>query len=197
MSILHVFHKEQEEHFGEDLGGRVRRLLWDLLEYPETSKPAQFISVLSIAIVCLSTITLMVAAGQYLILLTTLMQVEAVLENDLEFMTDQLKLNISRDNLNLRIEWDLEGEKRMLLRGLQAFDSLAVAFFTIEFIIRLLLSPIKTKFLKNRMNMVSFVKSCLLCQVDLIALIPYYLSNILAGLQDLEIIGKLCYSSSI
>ena len=55
MSILRVFHKEQEEHFGEDLGGRVRRLLWDLLEYPETSKPAQFISVLSIAIVCLST----------------------------------------------------------------------------------------------------------------------------------------------
>ena len=125
------------------------------------------------------------------------MQVEAVLENDIELMTDQLKLNISRNNLNLRIDWDLEGEKRMLLSGLQAFDSLAVAFFTIEFIIRLLLSPIKAKFLKDRMNLVSFAKSVLMFQVDLIALIPYYLSNILAGLQDLEIIGKAWLTSTL
>lgn len=58
--------KESEEHFGDHLTGRVRRRLWDLLEYPETSKPAQFISVLSIAIVCLSTVTLMVTSLYHL-----------------------------------------------------------------------------------------------------------------------------------
>ena len=32
------FIQEKEEEFGEDRLGRVRTCLWDLLEYPETSK---------------------------------------------------------------------------------------------------------------------------------------------------------------
>ena len=42
---------------------------------------------------------------------------EAVLENELE--EGLLKVNLSRDNLDLKLTWDLEGEKMALLEALQ------------------------------------------------------------------------------
>ena len=42
---------------------------------------------------------------------------EAVLENELE--EGLVKVNLSRDNLDLKLTWDLEGEKRELLEALQ------------------------------------------------------------------------------
>ena len=37
-TIIGHITKEKEEQFGEDRLGRLRTCLWDLLEYPETSK---------------------------------------------------------------------------------------------------------------------------------------------------------------
>ena len=42
---------------------------------------------------------------------------EAVLENELE--EGLVKVNLSRDNLDLKLTWDLEGEKMVLLEALQ------------------------------------------------------------------------------
>jgi hypothetical protein len=42
--------------------------------------------------------------------------VEAVLENEVELMSEQLRLNVTRDNINLQIDWNLEGEKRSMLQ---------------------------------------------------------------------------------
>ena len=63
--------REREENFGESLVSQVRKMdpvdaaavllnqirgaVWDLLEYPETSRPAQLLSFISISMVFIST----------------------------------------------------------------------------------------------------------------------------------------------
>ena len=79
---------------------------------------------------------------------------------------------MSRDNLDLKLTWDLEGEKLVLLEALQvsfekikhedifflqAFDTVAVSFFFVEYVARLLISPNKKKFVKDGMNLVKTI----------------------------------------
>ena len=60
------------------------------------------------------------------------------------------------------------------------FDTIFLVFFTIEFLLRLTLSPSKQQFLVCRMNL-----------VDLFGISPFYLSLIVAELEDMQIIGKV------
>ena len=137
-----------EENFGNSLQGRLRTQLWDLLEYPETSKAAQFVAFTSLIFVFLSTITF--------ILDSTLEQdLETFYENDLVMPNEQLK------------------------KIIYFIDHLAITFFTFEYMLRLLLSPKKKAFILDQMNL-----------VDLVAIGPFYISLILEGLEDMQIIGK-------
>ena len=67
----------------------------------------------------------------------------------------------------------------IILLATQVIDYLAVGFFSLEYFLRLLLCPKKTKFFFDKMNL-----------VDFIAIIPFYIALLLEGLEDLEIIGK-------
>ena len=58
-------------------------------------------------------------------------------------------------------------------------DNFVVFFFFIEFVIRFIICPKKMKFLKDPMNI-----------IDILAIIPFFLSLLLEGLEDFEIIGK-------
>ena len=62
---------------------------------------------------------------------------------------------------------------------IEMIDSFCVIFFTIEYGIRLIISPNKTRFFKCGMNW-----------VDLIALIPFYANLFLQQLDDIEILAK-------
>ena len=54
-----------------------------------------------------------------------------------------------------------------------------VIFFLVEYLVRLIISPKKIKFFFELMNM-----------IDFFALIPFFLSILLEGLEDFEIVGK-------
>ena len=58
-------------------------------------------------------------------------------------------------------------------------DLVCIIFFTIEFLLRLIFCPNKTKFVFCPLNF-----------VDFIAIAPFYCALILEEIQDLEIVGK-------
>ena len=58
-------------------------------------------------------------------------------------------------------------------------EYIVVIFFLIEYLIRLITCPRKIKFFFGLMNL-----------IDFLALIPFFLSLLLEGLEDFEIVGK-------
>ena len=62
---------------------------------------------------------------------------------------------------------------------IELIDSFIVIFFTVEYILRLVICPNKLRFTKDPLNI-----------VDVAAIIPFYVSILLEGLEDYEIIGK-------
>ena len=145
-----------EENFGKTWSGTIRSCLWDLLEYPETSTAAQTIATLSMLFVCLSIFTFLA---------------ESNLENEND-IASEIKI------MNGTILYENEAEVT-LTRFTQIIDTISMAFFTLEYFLRLFLCPNKRKFLCDKMNI-----------IDVIAIIPFYLALLLEGLEDMEIIGK-------
>ena len=62
---------------------------------------------------------------------------------------------------------------------IEMIDNFVVVFFSVEYLIRLIICPKKIKFMKDPMNI-----------IDISAIVPFYLSLLLEGLEDFEIIGK-------
>ena len=79
------------------------------------------------------------------------------------------------------LQMDSEGyiEFPTILYVMDLLDEFVVIFFTIEYVTRLIICPRKVKFLKQPMNI-----------IDILAIIPFYISILLEGLEDFEIIGK-------
>ena len=63
--------------------------------------------------------------------------------------------------------------------GIDVIENIVVTFFLVEYLIRLVTCPRKIKFFFNIMNL-----------IDFLALIPFFLSILLDGLEDFEIVGK-------
>ncbi len=62
---------------------------------------------------------------------------------------------------------------------LDYIDTFVIIFFTLEYFIRFSCAPRKWKFFWNPMNV-----------VDLLSIMPFYLSLFLVHLEDIQIIGK-------
>ena len=72
-----------------------------------------------------------------------------------------------------------ESEWPLVVLVIEMTDNFVVVFFTLEFLVRLAICPNKIKFIRDPMNI-----------IDICAIVPFYLSLLLEGLEDFEIIGK-------
>ena len=72
-----------------------------------------------------------------------------------------------------------ESEYTALVIILDYIDTFVIIFFTAEYAVRFICAPRKWRFFKNPMNL-----------VDVLAIIPFYLSIFLNQLEDIQIIGK-------
>ncbi len=79
------------------------------------------------------------------------------------------------------LQEDEEGESEwpVVVLIIEMTDNFVVVFFTLEFLVRLVICPNKLKFIRDPMNI-----------IDICAIVPFYLSLLLEGLEDFEIIGK-------
>lgn len=116
--------------------------VWELFEHPDTSRAARGIAILSISIILLSVV---------LFCIETLPSFPEMLPN------------------GNGTGGEGKGEKR-INPGPFIIEALCISWFTIEYVVRLLSSPNKWKFVTSILNI-----------IDLVAIIPFYISIAMAN----------------
>jgi len=123
--------KEAEEEFSKGFIGRNQKCLWDIIEHPETSGAAQFVSYMSMFFVIVSTIGMSLNT----------MPAFRVINSDQE----------PAENPFLALN-----------------EAICIAWFTLEYFLRLVGCPKKMEFLQDKMNL-----------VDVLAIMPYYMELVM------------------
>ena len=125
--------KQLTEYFGDNWYGRWRTMMWNFVEYPESSKPAQILAFFSLFMVCVSTITFVIG--------TNYDEQEPDPEADIK-------------NVTTGAAGEKDNPVKMVI---DVVDNIAVYFFTIEYIARYVFSPRKSDFLWDKMNLIDLL----------------------------------------
>ncbi|CAF3737511.1 unnamed protein product [Rotaria sp. Silwood1] len=137
---------------------RCRRYIWATIEYPEFSFIAKLFNILSLIIIFISTITLA---------LESLPQYSQLLEDTCKKEYKQHKIGTNNDSMNSS---DVQSSNRLCLSYFSSpfhrIQMICIGFFTLELILRLFSTPSLSKYFKNFMNW-----------IDIIAVVPFYISN--------------------
>ena len=132
MDTTDKFKKTLEaEDFGNALPCRIRKFLWNLTEYPESSHYAKIFSFLSMSIVIGSIINLIVTSS-----------------------VKQLIPEVEISNTTATGKPEEKWENAILV--LRIFDHIFNCFFVIEYLVRFICSPRKLKFFFKPLNLVDF-----------------------------------------
>lgn len=121
--------------------------MWDLIENPQTSKWAQMISIISIFFIIVSTVTLT---------LNTMPELQQK-QTSLIFKT-----NFSEPQYH---EYHVDNPV------FETIESICIAWFTLEYLLRFLSSPNKVEFIKGLLNL-----------IDLISILPFFVSLVFSSL---------------
>lgn len=116
--------------------------VWDLFEHPDTSKTARGVAILSISIILLSVVLFCI-------------------ETLPSFQDSQSKGNGTKGQPR---------EEERYSSGPFIIEALCISWFTIEYLVRLVSSPNKWKFVSSILNI-----------IDLVAIIPFYINIAMAN----------------
>lgn len=127
----------------------VLRKLWQLFEFPDTSFLARIVSLFSMSVILLSIVMFCI-------------------ETLPEFKEEQYKTYIRNGTTVVTSEVTGYKTRKAYEPVFFVTESACIAWFTVEYIIRLIASPRKFQFLHQPLNM-----------IDLVAIIPFYITLIL------------------
>ena len=125
--------QDDEEDFGTGRFAKYQKMMWDLIEKPDTSRAAQVISVMSTIFVAVSIVGMTIST--------------------LEILQYKDQQGNTIDNPTLAM-----------------IETVCIAWFTLEYFIRLAGSPDKIAFLKDGMNI-----------VDVLAILPFFVTLFFMG----------------
>jgi len=151
------------EDFGSSLVGKLRKYLWNLTEYPETSLAARLYAFTSMGVVVISTIVF---------ILSTMPE----LTDDIDMI---LFTNTTDADTGVVTQQPVERWEEGIL-ALGIIDHTTMVFFTLEYIIRFTCAPEKLPFVRAPLNV-----------IDLLAILPYYFGFVLEGLKDTLVVGRV------
>ncbi|CAF1375250.1 unnamed protein product [Adineta ricciae] len=163
---------EKGETFGEHCCPNTRRKIWDLVEHPHTSKAARVIAFVSIAFILLSSFTLTISTIEGIGCAPNITEADVSMEQAAGVAdVDAVRIAAQAAARELTAEHhETESDCREPL-PLFIIEALCISWFTIEYLIRVYATPNKCKFFKGVLN-----------TIDLIAIVPFYVSIILETL---------------
>ena len=136
--------EDQVTELAEMPTNKAQRWIWKLFEYPDSSKAARLIALLSVMVI---------VASIFLLCIETL-PVFTILSEDRISANDSGKLQEVRDHNNYATS----------VRAVFAYLEMAfISWFTFEYFVRLLSSPAKWRFIRSFLNI-----------IDLLAILPFY-----------------------
>ncbi|CAF2541144.1 unnamed protein product [Rotaria sp. Silwood2] len=162
---------EKEESIGERCCGNFRRKIWDLFEHPHTSKAARIIAFVSISFILLSSFTLTLSTIEGIGCAPNISDSEVIISTPTSGDADAVRIAAQAAARDLAAEHhESVGDCREPL-FLFIVETICISWFTIEYIVRVFATPDRCKFFKGVLN-----------TIDLIAIVPFYISIILETL---------------
>lgn len=170
--------REKLEDWGDSFVGRYRKILWNLFEYPSTSRAAQFNACFSLSMVVISTACFVLSCVFDKELVITAENQDSTLIEESSTPWAVSSANKTSTSTTEAPEREKTGSEQVIA-AIVWVDAFTAVYFTIEYVVRLACSPRKIKFFIDPMNL-----------VDLFAILPYFLSMVLEHLSEFHIIGK-------
>ncbi|CAF3874288.1 unnamed protein product [Adineta steineri] len=163
---------EKEEHTGERWCDHTRKKIWDLVEHPHTSKAARIIAFVSISFILLSSFALTISTIEGIGCAPNITETE-VINSNIPTSLDADAVHIAAQAAARELASEHHDSVADCREPLFLFiiETLCITWFTIEYVIRVFTTPDKCKFFKGVLN-----------TIDLIAIVPFYVSIILETL---------------
>lgn len=132
---------------------KLRKSIWDLMENPQTSRAARAIAFVSIFFVVVSSVTLT---------LNTIPELQVRVNSSTQLKAhDQTKSVNNNDPFFNQNHHVVYADNPIF----ETIEAICIAWFTLEYVLRLCSTPDKLNFVKGPLNL-----------IDLVSILPYYLS---------------------